>query len=70
MLAFCCGEIAKQYEPLAKLSTGKRSKLIKAPDKPGPNSSDSQGNNESCILSHVCDKVFRNLLMSLIKLDF
>src|ERR1035437_6455065 len=36
----------------------------------GPNSSDSHGNKELCILSHVCDKVSRSLLMSLIKLDF
>src|SRR5450759_3930555 len=36
----------------------------------GPNSSDNHGNKELCILSQVCDKVSRSLLMSLIKLDF
>jgi hypothetical protein len=35
-----------------------------------PNSSDNHGNKKLCILSQVCDKVSRSLLMSLIKLDF
>jgi hypothetical protein len=35
-----------------------------------PNSSVSQENKEPCILSHVCDKVSRNLLILLMMFDF